>query len=143
MGSYAVYRVELSITILREYTQCKPKVQPKITDMGRPPKLEGERARDITPTVVRLDPALRAALVRESHINDRSLSGEIAHRLAASLQGPQPDAYAAREPAAPFGTAPAAAEPATELATDQRLLLTLFAKLTPEKQLALLTLLRK
>jgi hypothetical protein len=111
--------------------------------MGRPPKLEGERARDITPTVVRLDPAVRAALVRESHINDRSLSGEIAHRLAASLQGPQPDAYAAREPAAPFGTAPAAAEPATELPTDQRLLLTLFAKLTPEKQLALLTLLRK
>jgi hypothetical protein len=151
--SYQVYRVELSITILREYTQCKPKMQPKITKMGRPPKLEGSRARDITPTVVRLVPEVRAALLRESHISGRSLSAEIALRLARSLEGPQGglagEGLAAHEGAAPYAPKtlavndPEAAAQGPELTGEQRLMLRLYSGLSPEKQLALLTLLRR
>ena len=128
-----------------------------MTAMGRPPKLEGSRARDITPTVVRLEPAVRAALMRESHISGRSLSAEIALRLKRSLDGPQGSAdagqaWGANEAAAPYAAKASAANDAAdsspapapgELPGDQRLLLRLFTSLPPEKQLALLTLLKR
>lgn len=109
--------------------------------MGRPSKPEGTRIRDIAPTGVRLAPDLRDHLVREAKINNRTLSQEVIHRLQWSRDRDTAPFAATRgelrEPHAPsaFGPAP--------LGDDQRTLLALFKTLAPEKQLALLTLLRR
>ncbi len=105
--------------------------------MGRPAKPDGERVRDIAPTGVRLPPDLRDALLREATLNGRSLSQEITQRLQASVSGRQhaPKALQAQETAASYGAAP--------LGESQRLLLTYFNALPPDRQLALLTLLRR
>lgn len=96
--------------------------------------------RDIPPTGVRLPPALREKLQREAHINGRSLSSEITMRLRQTLEGQQPMPQTGRveepPPAGPYAPAPA-------LSDSQRLLLGLFGALPPEKQLALLTFLRR
>lgn len=52
------------------------------------PTAEKTKVADVHPTVLRLEPELRAELVRLAERNGRSLSKEIAMRLQASLQGP-------------------------------------------------------
>jgi len=102
---------------------------------------EGTRARDVAPTGIRIPPDLRQALQREAHIHGRSLSGEILHRLKASLT---------EEPAA---NPPRSGEPVVVYAPDagsgrmlsdaQRMLLAMFDALPPDQQLAWLTVLRR
>lgn len=89
---------------------------------------------DIAPTTLRLPPEVRDHLVREANISNRSLSQEITWRLQCSL-APQATAQA-REPEA-------AAPGYQGLADEQRLLLSLYGALAPDKQLALITLLRR
>jgi hypothetical protein len=93
---------------------------------------------DIAPTTLRLPPEVRDGLMREATISNRSLSAEITWRLQCSL-APQVAAQAkgeAREAAAP----PVGYQ---ALADEQRLLLSLYGALAPDKQLALITLLRR
>lgn len=95
---------------------------------------------DIPPTTLRLPPDLKDALLREAEINRRSLSQEAAMRLQASFQpatAPAPvTAYTqARETQAAF-SGPA-------LTDTQRLLLSLFAALSTEKQLSLINLIKR
>lgn len=92
------------------------------------------KVRDLPPTAVRLSPELRHQLAREAAINGRSLHAEILHRLRQSLD---PDGAAAAanrvgEPRAAYA----------EHSDSERALLTLFKRLSPEKQLALLSLLK-
>ncbi|WP_290906259.1 hypothetical protein [Aquabacterium sp.] len=81
---------------------------------------------------MRLDPQLRHALAREAAINGRTLHGEIVQRLRQSVgevvTGP---AYALMEGRPPYEN---------ELPDTERAMLTLFRGLSPEKQLALLSL---
>lgn len=88
--------------------------------------------RDLPPTAVRLAPELRHDLAREAAINGRSLHGEIVHRLRGSLAGGKPTGRAVAEGSPNY----------TELSDSERALLTLFRKLSPEKQLSLLALLK-
>jgi hypothetical protein len=109
--------------------------------MGRPAKAEGTRARDVSPTGVRLAPNLRDALLRAAEINRRTLSAEITLRLAQSIA-------AERGPAAPAGHHVAEPLPASPMhppaLTDlQRQALATFDALAPDRQLALLALLRR
>lgn len=96
---------------------------------------------DIAPTTLRLPPELRDVLVREAAMNGRSLSQEITYRLKASTQA----ARNKRE----HGAAVVAEEPrgagfAGQMLSDaQRQLLSVFDALTPDRQLALLTLLKR
>lgn len=93
------------------------------------------RARDLPPTAVRLSPEIRHALAREASINGRSLHGEIVHRLKNSVLQEQPtEGGGVREPRAAYGQ---------EALTDgDRAMLTIFKRMSPEKQLALLSLLK-
>lgn len=116
--------------------------------MARPRLPEGERAADIAPTGVRLPPALRDALVREATIHRRSLSQEITQRLQASFARPVKAGVAETSPAIydtgkGSGAALLAAAQHAQLNEHERLLLSLFQSLSPEKQLALLTVLRR
>lgn len=106
--------------------------------MGRPAKADGERVRDIAPTGIRLPPELRDALVREAGINRRTISGEVIHRLRQSFD--------VRHVTTTVGTGEAAAGYARQtdpLSDAQRVLLRLFDAMSPEKQLALLTVLKR
>jgi hypothetical protein len=93
---------------------------------------------DIAPTTLRLPPDVRDGLVREATLSNRSLSQEITYRLQRSLQAQRgaQGAFEAREPEAP-------ASGYAALADEQRLLLALYGALPPDKQLALVTLLRR
>ena len=97
--------------------------------------------RDIAPTGVRLPTELRDALLRESALNGRSLSQEITVRLRDSLAHPVatqgPGAAHAKERPPSYG----AKHP--ELTDPQRMVLAVFDTLAPDKQLALLTLLKR
>lgn len=97
--------------------------------------------RDIAPTGVRLPPAVRDALLREATLNGRTLSQEITVRLRDSLTptpgGPRATQHHAKELAPSYG----AKHP--ELTDPQRMLLAVFDTLAPDKQLALLTLLKR
>lgn len=108
--------------------------------MGRPRKPDGERVRDIAPTAIRLPPELRDALFREAEINRRTLSGEIVLRLRHTFaQQEAGHAVTTAEPKASY-----AIEPANQVLTDaERMALTLFRGMSPDKQLALLTVLRR
>ncbi len=90
------------------------------------------KVRDLPPTAVRLPPEVRHALAREAAINGRTLHGEIVQRLRDSLA-----------PHLAGGSGHALQEsrpPYLELTDSERALLTMFRKLSPEKQLALLSL---
>lgn len=93
------------------------------------------KVRDLAPTAVRLLPDVRQALAREAAINGRSLHGEIVLRLTNSLHlgAPLTTSHGVRE-----------SEPVQpdQLPDSERALLTVFRKLSPEKQLALLSLLK-
>lgn len=87
---------------------------------------------DIAPTTLRLPPDVRDALLRQATLNGRSLSQEITVRLRDSLAGHAPRAQVQADGGA-------AGEP-----TDMhRMLISVFDTLAPDKQLALLTLLRR
>lgn len=109
--------------------------------MGRPAKPDGERVRDISPTGIRLPPDLRDYLVRLATINGRSLGQEITARLTESRNAEvhgraRGGAHRAEEPP-PRGTVRA------DLSDLHRQLLSSFDTLTPDRQLALLTLLKR
>lgn len=100
-----------------------------------------KRARDIAPTGVRLPPDLRDYLVRLATINGRSLSQEITTRLTdsrnAEVHGrPRGGALRAEEP-------PPAGALRSDLSDLHRQLLSSFDALTPDRQLALVTLLKR
>jgi hypothetical protein len=101
-------------------------------------------ARDVQPTVLRLHPDVRAALVRLATINGRSLSKEIALRLDASLKADSPPSYTAPSTATVLTTLhePGAQTkgPADPLSEIDRAMLAIFRRLSVEKQLALLSL---
>lgn len=99
----------------------------------------------IAPTTIRIPPDLREDLQREANLNGRTLSAEIVERLRNSLKGRQisvVEALNTGESALAFSTGPA---PVAELHRNNthRLLITLFDALPPEKQLALLTVLKR
>jgi hypothetical protein len=98
------------------------------------------KARDIPPTTLRLDPELRDELMRQATINGRSLSKEIELRLRDSLAAAG-RAYTSAPPVRAEEAPPKAQRAA--LSDHQRQLLSLFDTLTPDRQLALLTLLRR
>jgi hypothetical protein len=92
--------------------------------------------REPSPTTVRLPSDLRRALVREAAINSRTLSAEIIERLALTLHGPEMTDQLLQKIEA--------SKRAGVVVTDlQRVLLSLFDAMPPDKQLALLTVLRR
>jgi hypothetical protein len=96
-----------------------------------------QKMRDVPPTAVRLPPDLRHALAREASINGRSLHGEIVWRLQQSLLSSADQTkkgFVLNEPAVEIYDQPRA--------DTERRLVTVFRKLSPEKQLALLALLK-
>lgn len=88
------------------------------------------KIQDIHPFGVRMPEDLKAHLAKEAKINGRSLNSEIVSRLRSSLDK-RTHGHLVTEPHAP-------GQPA--LTDAERQLLTLFRKLSPEKQLALLSL---
>jgi hypothetical protein len=91
------------------------------------------KVRDLPPTAVRLPPEVRHALAREAAINGRTLHGEIVQRLRNSL----PHEAAGNKSHAINEGRPAYVPEVTD---SERALLTIFRKMSPEKQLALLSL---
>jgi len=87
----------------------------------------------LPPTAVRLPPEVRHALAREAAINGRTLHGEIVQRLRNSLAHEEGGA-------AKYGVAEGRPAYGAELSDSERALLTVFKKMSPEKQLALLSL---
>lgn len=81
--------------------------------------------------------------MRQATINGRSLSQEITIRLRETLEA-HPAAKAAKHKGGAIATGDTPARYAAPGPTDsQRLLITLFNAMAPDKQLALLTLLRR
>lgn len=95
---------------------------------------------DMPSFTIRIEPDLRDRLAREAFANGRSLSQETAMRIKASFEAEEPTAL--RKPAQVVHTAePGAAFQQPQPTDSQRMLLALFDALTPDRQLALLTLL--
>lgn len=97
------------------------------------------KVRDIPPTGVRLDQELKKHLAREAAINGRSLHAEINQRLQASMDADQGreahrDLSLVKEPVPGW--------PPAGLSEAERTLLSQYKKLSPEKQLALHSLLK-
>lgn len=102
------------------------------------------KTRDLPITVLRLPPELRAALTREAHINRTSLNAEAIRRLSQSIQQTATPSSLNTASGPVAGPSVSDAKPSvTSLNEHERLLLNLFASMTPERQLALLTVLRK
>ncbi|MDO8778900.1 MAG: hypothetical protein Q7K57_61310 [Burkholderiaceae bacterium] len=99
------------------------------------------KIRDISPTAIRLHPDLREKLAREAAINNRSLHAEMVVGLTAWVETRKEKpgnvntqgGYTARESQASWPV------PQTD---SERALLSLYNRLSPEKQLALLSLLK-
>jgi len=108
----------------------------KLTAMARPRKPEGERVRDIPPLSLRLPLDLREALEREAAVLGKSLTSEIVERLRRSLPEPGHATVVKSGEGTPTIQF-------TALSGSQRALLMHFSGMPPEKQLALLTLLRR
>ncbi len=103
--------------------------------MLNPPQDGHVKIRDLPPTAIRLNPELRAALLREAAISGRSMHAEIVWRLKNSIEGPhQQDAgdQGTNEPRPGY----------VDLTDVDKTMLTIFRKMTVEKQLALLSLFR-
>ena len=100
------------------------------------------KSAQIAPTGVRLPPELRDQLMREAAVNNRSLSQEITQRLKASF--PKPALKELRDQAAHGVSEPlrhsAYVTALNTAAVDE--VSRLMRQLSPEKQLALLTLLK-
>lgn len=97
--------------------------------------MEPVKLRDIPPFSLRLHPELRTTLQREADIHGVTLHAEILQRLRVSLGGVG-EAYQAPQRAE--GAASGLA-----IGDAQRMLLGLFDAMPPDKQLALLTVLRR
>ncbi|WP_271008641.1 TraY domain-containing protein [Paucibacter sp. B51] len=95
---------------------------------------------DIPPTTLRLSPELKDRLTREAMINRRSLSQEAELRLEQSFR---PAGELEELPAFQMKEHLPAYSTASTLTDSQRLLISLFAKMPTEKQLALITLLQR
>lgn len=101
-----------------------------------------DKIRDIPPTTLRLPPDLRDLLMREATIARRSLSQEITLRLQSTFNPGRAEPGGQLAPAVESARGSYNAVPAQ--ATDsQRMLLALFNAMAPDKQLALLTLLKR
>lgn len=100
-------------------------------------------ARDVQPTVLRLHPDTREALVRLAKKHGRSLSKEIALRLEETLRE---DGGVASPPGEVLRTGDSVREPAPvdgwSITDMDKAMLAVFRSLPPEKQLALLSLFR-
>jgi hypothetical protein len=95
------------------------------------------KVRDVQPTVLRLDPDLRQRLVRDAKAHGRSLSKEIEMLLGVAIQYSENASYSPP----PRARALHASEPGADHLTDmEHAVLSVFRKLPPEKQLALLSL---
>lgn len=94
---------------------------------------KGTRICDINPFGLRMQAELKERLEREAKINGRSLNMEIVERLRASLETP-----ARTEGGLLVAETPGSYTP--DLTDIERKLLTVFRRLPPEKQLALLSL---
>lgn len=104
--------------------------------------MENTKLRDLPPFSIRLQPELRAALEREAGINGRTLSAEITRRLKDSLDVDHVSSVVHT------GTGPAPAHAAEAprqrpVSDAHRMLLALFDAMGPDKQLALLTVLKR
>lgn len=88
---------------------------------------------DINPFGVRMQDELKEKLTREAKINGRSLNAEIVDRLKKSIERPQrlEAGHKVEELGSPY---------TPDLTDIERKLLTVFRRLPPEKQLALLSL---
>lgn len=86
---------------------------------------------------------LRAALQRSATANARSLSAEINLRLRASVKADADDVPTLVPSPLQGGLYVAEKPPAAELSSAERQMLGVFNTMAPDKQLALLTLLRK
>jgi hypothetical protein len=95
---------------------------------------------DIAPTTLRLAPALRDELMRQASISGRSLSQEISQRLQASLHG---DTAPLQKHGVQSHVGRYEVSKSAPLPDAHRQLLALFEALTPDRQLALLTLLKR
>ncbi len=89
--------------------------------------------RDINPFGLRMPTDLRETVAREARLNGRSLNAEIITRLRASMDPPprNPGSRATMQ----------SRDAALGLTETERALLVIFRKLSPKKQLALLSLL--
>lgn len=87
--------------------------------------------REIAPFGVRMPPELKARIEAEARANGRSMNTEVVARLWESLQ--EPRKLTAMHPEPP-------AYMANGLSESEKLLLQLFRRMSPEKQLALLAL---
>lgn len=99
----------------------------------------------IAPTTIRIPPDLRDALQREANINGKTLSSEIVERLRLSLEVPPVSLAVSLNRGAsvlPQGK-DAEIRRAQQVTDAQRMLLSLFDAMPPDKQLALLTVLRR
>lgn len=107
------------------------------------------KLRDLPPFSLRLPPDMRASLQREAEIHGRTLSAEILQRLKLSLTTETPSGSNATgagdiTATATAGRLPTRADAHAQSVTDtERMLLALFNTLPPDKQLALLTFLRR
>jgi hypothetical protein len=99
---------------------------------------EPTKIRDLAPVSVRLVPELRHALAREAAIHGRSLHGEIVQRLKQSLADEASSGERLMEPTPTYQRA--GAEPT--LNSSEQWLVSVFRGLPPDKQLALLSLLK-
>lgn len=101
--------------------------------------------RDVAPTGVRLAPELRDQLVRLAAISGRTLSGEMTWRLRESVERHNREAAdgAAHQGALQVAEQPQRYREAPPLSDAQRMMLAVFDALAPDKQLALITLLRR
>ncbi len=99
--------------------------------------------RDLPPTGVRLDPALKAYFVRQAQINSRSLHAELVRRLEESKRRDDGSVTTRGGHKVSDGSPDLIGGwPPLALTESERALLAQFKKLSPEKQLALLSLLK-
>lgn len=116
-----------------------------------PPKVD--KVRDLPITGLRLQPELRATLQREANINRVSLNAECERRLLESVRRSRADGEASaagsegEQRPSLIALKPPRHQPAgidgAPLTDAERMLLSLFSSLSPDKQLALLTFLRR
>jgi hypothetical protein len=116
--------------VFAKYTGEAIQQQLELTDQMTDKRI---KVRDLPPTAVRLSPELRHELAREAAINGRTLHGEIVQRLRGSIEKKGGKAHGVQEHRPDY---------LAETTDSERALLTLFRGLSPEKQLALLSLLK-
>jgi hypothetical protein len=102
---------------------------------------EKTKTRDLQPTVLRIDPALRHRLMRDAIAHGRSLNKEIELLLKAAIEQIDGAGYSTSQPTPPYvAREPEVVSGGRELSALQLSMLELFDRLPPEKQLALLSL---